>query len=235
LIGAEVGGAGSEGVFGEADRGDETVGGGDEELAVGEFVVEEAVGDGADVAGGGADRGVDWDGGSGKVAGERGTVGRSGAIDKSREGGGAAIISETGRDGNAGAADFGVGLFNVLVGEKAEEFVLDDGATDGCASGVTMKAGDFVGGGDVGVGVVEERGGVESVGAAIEVRAAVEIVGARSGAHVDVGAAGGTLLGVVHGSVDAKFFDGFGGGRGESLADGEVGRSGALKRFGCRA
>src|SRR5580692_10564005 len=59
LIGAEVGGAGGECVFGKGDGGDETVGGGDEELAVGELVVEEAVGDGADVARGGADGGVD--------------------------------------------------------------------------------------------------------------------------------------------------------------------------------
>jgi len=60
----------------------------------------------------------------------------------------------------------------------------------------------------------------------------VEIVGAGGGAHVDVGAAGGTLLGVVHGSVDAKFFDGIGRGSGESLADGEIGRGGALERLG---
>ena len=50
-----------------------------------------------------------------------------------------------------------------------------------------------------------------------------------------MGAAGGTLLGVVHGSVYAKFFDGFGGGSGESLADGEIGGSGALKGLGRRA
>jgi hypothetical protein len=39
-------------------------------------------------------------------------------------------------------------------------------------------------------------------------------------------------LGVVHGSVDAKFFDCFGGGSGKSLSDGKIRRSGALKRFG---
>ena len=43
------------------------------------------------------------------------------------------------------------------------------------------------------------------------------------------------MLGVVHGSVYAKFFDGFGSGSGESLTDGKIGRGGALKRLGGRA
>ena len=86
-----------------------------------------------------------------------------------------------------------------------------------------MQLGIFFAGGNVGIGVEEERSGVHRVGAAMYVSAAVKIVGARGGAHVDVRAAGGALLGVVHGSVDAKFFDGFRRGSGKRLADGEIG------------
>src|SRR5580704_8487576 len=98
-----------------------------------------------------------------------------------------------------------------------------------------MQAGHFVAGGDVRVGVVEEGGGIESVRTPMEIGAAVESVGAGGGAHVNVGAAGGTLLGVVHGSVHPKLFDRLRSGRGESLADGEIGGSGALQRFGSGA
>src|SRR5580658_3645225 len=65
----------------------------------------------------------------------------------------------------------------------------------------------------------------------MDIGAAVKIVGAGSGAHVDVSAAGGTLLGIVHGSIHAELFDGFRGGRRESLADSEIGRSAALQGF----
>src|ERR1700676_1005059 len=65
----------------------------------------------------------------------------------------------------------------------------------------------------------------------MEVSAAVEVVSAGGSAHVNVGAAGGTLLGVVHGSVYAELFDGFRRGRGQSLADRKIGRSGALQGF----
>ncbi len=169
---------------------------------------------------------------SGEIAGESRAVGRGDAVDESGEGGGTAIVGKAGRNGNAGAANFGVGFFDVLIGEKAEEFVLDDRAAEGGARGVVVETGDFIGGGNVGVGVVEKRGGVKRVGPAIEVSGAVEIVGAGGGAHIDVSAAGGTLLGIVHGSVDAKFFDGFGSGSGKSLTDGEIRRSGALQRLG---
>ncbi len=57
---------------------------------------------------------------------------------------------------------------------------------------------------------------------------AVKIVGAGGGAHVNVRAAGGALLGVVHGGVDAKFFYRFGRRRGQSLTNCEIGRGGAL-------
>src|SRR5258708_239117 len=83
-------------------------------------------------------------------------------------------------------------------------------------------------GGNVGIGIEEERSGIEGVGAAMNVGRAVKIVGAGGGAHVNVRAAGGALLGVVHGGVDAKFFYRFGRRRGQSLTNCEIGRGGAL-------
>jgi len=67
LIRFEVGGAERERVFGESDGGNEAVGGRKEKLAVGQFVVEQTVGDGTDVTGCCADGGIDG-GGIGKVA-----------------------------------------------------------------------------------------------------------------------------------------------------------------------
>ena len=66
----------------------------------------------------------------------------------------------------------------MLVGEKAEEFVLDDRAADRAAGGVVMQAGHFVAGGNIGVGIVEKGSSVEGVRGAIDVSAAVETVGA---------------------------------------------------------
>src|SRR5260221_9583568 len=83
-------------------------------------------------------------------------------------------------------------------------------------------------GGNVGIGIEEEWSGIEGVGAAMNVGRAVKIVGAGGGAHVNVRAAGGALLGVVHGGVDAKFFYRFGRRRGQSLTNCEIGRGGGL-------
>src|SRR5258708_36092020 len=83
-------------------------------------------------------------------------------------------------------------------------------------------------GGNVGMGIEEEGSGIEGVGAAMNVGRAVKIVGAGGGAHVNVRAAGGALLGVVHGGVDAKFFYRFGRRRGQSLTNCEIGRGGGL-------
>ena len=81
LIGEEISGADSEGVFGEVDCRDETVGGGDQELAVGELVVEQAEGDGVDVARGGADCRINLRR-LGKIARESGAIRGSGAVDE---------------------------------------------------------------------------------------------------------------------------------------------------------
>ena len=86
MIGLEIGGAGRECVFGKADGGDEAVGGGEQELAVGEFVIEEAVGNGADVAGGGADGRIDGDG-IGESCRSRGRLRRRGCGRLVRPGG----------------------------------------------------------------------------------------------------------------------------------------------------
>ena len=59
----------------------------------------------------------------------------------------------------------------------------------------------------------------------------MEVVRSRSGAHIDVRAARGALLRVIHGSVYAKFFDGFRSGRGQCLANRQIGRRCALKRL----
>src|SRR5258708_32182943 len=83
-------------------------------------------------------------------------------------------------------------------------------------------------GGNVGIGIEEERSGIEGVGAAMNVGRAVKIVGAGGGAHVNGRAAGGALLSVVHGGVDAKFFYRFGRRRGQSLTNFAIGRGGVM-------
>src|SRR6202167_2652516 len=91
-----------------------------------------------------------------------------------------------------------------------------------------MLFGNFQVGGKIGILVKKERGGVEPVRSAMQVGGAVDCVGARGGAHVNVRAAGGALLRVVHRSIDANLLNGFRGGSGERLTDGEIGRGGAL-------
>jgi hypothetical protein len=155
------------------------------------------------------------------VASEIGDVG---------EGCGAAIVGEARRNGDAGAADFLIGIVHVLIGDVGEEFIFEDGSAERAACGVAMQGRNFFAVGNVAVGFVEIGSGVEPVGAAMDVGFAVKIVGAGGGAHVDVSAAGGTLLGVVHGGVDAKFLNGLRSGGGQSLADGEIHGTGTLDR-----
>src|SRR5260370_35075424 len=129
-------------------------------------------------------------------------------------------MCESGWNRDARAADLRIRIANVLVGDKAEEFVLEDGTAQRTSRSIAVQPRHFIAGGNIRVGVVEEGSGVEGVCATMDVSAAVQIVRAGGGAHVDVRAAGGALLGVVHGSVDAKFFDGFRRGSGQGLADG---------------
>ena len=91
-----------------------------------------------------------------------------------------------------------------------------------------MEFGNFQTVGKVGILIEKERRGVQPVCSAMQVKVAVDRVGAGSGAHINVRAAGGTLLSVVHRGVDANLLNGFRGGSGKGLSDGEIGRCGAL-------
>src|SRR5580658_1290643 len=90
-------------------------------------------------------------------------------------------------------------------------------------------------GGNIRVFLVEKRGGVEPVGAAMPVGLAVNGICAGNGAHVDMCAAGRSLLRIVHGGVYAHLLKGLGRGRWQSLANREIDRGPALDRCSCRA
>ena len=62
----------------------------------------------------------------------------------------------------------------------------------------------------------------------MDIGAPVQTIGAGGRAHVDVRAAGGTLLRVVHAGVDAQFLNRLRSGRRQSLPDRQIGRCGAL-------
>src|SRR5258708_35838689 len=98
-----------------------------------------------------------------------------------------------------------------------------------------MQFGAFLVGGNVGVGIEKEWIGIESVSAAIYVSAAMKNVRAGSGAHINVRAAGGTLLGVIHAGIHAQFLDRFRSGSWQRLPDGEIRRCGALNHGGAGA
>ena len=59
----------------------------------------------------------------------------------------------------------------------------------------------------------------------------MESVGSRSRTQIDMRAAGGTLLRIVHGSIHAKLLNGFRRGAWECFADGKIDGSGALNRL----
>ncbi len=59
-------------------------------------------------------------------------------------------------------------------------------------------------------------------------------IGAGGRAHVDVRAAGRSLLRIVHGRIHAQFLNGFGSRRRQRLADRQINRRRALDR-GCRS
>src|SRR5271157_2251100 len=124
---------------------------------------------------------------------------------------------------------------SVLVAEKAEKLVLDDREAQRSTSRVTMQFRHFLVAGDVFILVVKKRSGVQPVGSAVPVSLAVNCVGSRLCAHVDMGAAGGALLGIVHRSVDAKFLNGLRCGRRQALADGQIGRRRTLNYLRCGA
>ena len=129
-----------------------------------------------------------------------------------------------GRNGNQGIACFLIGNMQVLVGDEVKELVLDDRSADGAAGAVAVQLGILVRVGNSGVVLEEEWRGVDPVSAAAAVETAVDGIGARSGAHVDVRAAGRALLRVVHRSVDADLLQRLRCRRGDCIADGEIDR-----------
>src|SRR5712692_4894313 len=146
LIRQEVRRAAGKGVFREigGDWIDQGAGVGrrKQKLAIGELVIEQTVRNGTDVAGGRADRRVD---GRSEVA-----------VDESRQGCGAPVIRATWWNRDARAADLRVRIVNVLVGDKAEEFVLNNGRAQRTARRVAVQPRHFIAGGNIRVGVVEE-------------------------------------------------------------------------------
>ena len=96
---------------------------------------------------------------------------------------------------------------NMLVAGETKKFVFDKRAADCSASGVAVQLRHFFVAGDVRILVVKIRRRIEPVRSAMKVSAAVKSIGAGCGAHVDMSSAGGSLLRVVHGSVDTKFLN----------------------------
>lgn len=95
-----------------------------------------------------------------------------------------------------------------------------------------MQFGDVLTRGDVAILFVKIWRGIERVGSAVNVRHAVNGIGAGGGAQVEVRATGGALLRIVHRGIDAKLLNGFRRRRGQSLANGQIRRGGALNFFG---
>ena len=96
---------------------------------------------------------------------------------------------------------------HVLVANVVEQLVLDDGTT-GRKPGVdAMQLRILLVRRDIAILLEEEGRRVQEVGSPTDVGSAVEAVGAGGSAEVDVRAAGGTLLCVIHGGVDADFFE----------------------------
>ena len=116
----------------------------------------------------------------------------------------------------------------MLVADETEELVLDQRAARRAARHIAVQLGNLLVGGNVGILIEEERSGVQPAGAAMDIGVAVESVAAGLGAHVQVRSGGRALLGVVHGGVDADFFNGLGSRAGNGVADGEIHRSAAL-------
>ena len=120
----------------------------------------------------------------------------------------------------------------MLVADKTEQLVFDERAAERSACGVAMQLRNFVVGGNIGILLIEERRGIQPVRATMDITAAVNRIRAGCGAHVDVGAAVGALLRVVHGGVYAKFGDGFRSRRRQCLPDRQIDRCSALNRRG---
>src|SRR4029077_2264519 len=141
------------------------------------------------------------------------------------------IVGQSGRYGYSRASGLLVGIVGVLKSQVGKKLVLNDGCSQFASGSVTMKLRNFVTCGNVGIGIVEERRRVERIGSAMHIPAPVEIVGSRGSAHVDVRAAGGPLLRVIHGGVYPEFLDRFCSRRGQCLTNGQIRGGGALDRL----
>src|SRR5579863_2356519 len=116
----------------------------------------------------------------------------------------------------------------VLVADEPEELVLDKRAAESAACRIAMQLGILVSGGYVVVFFEEEGRSVEKVCAAVAIKRAVDLIASRLGAHIDMCAAVGSLLGVIHRGIHAHFRDGFGRGRWDGVA--EIGRASCRER-----
>ena len=120
----------------------------------------------------------------------------------------------------------------VLVTAIKEEFVFLDRRAESPTRSVSVQSRVLLVRRDIGVRVIKIGIGVYPIRPAMHVSAAVDNVCARSRAHVDVRAAGGPLLRVIHRSVHAHFRDGFWSGGRNRFADSKIYRRAALHRNG---
>src|SRR5260370_11578886 len=133
------------------------------------------------------------------------------------------LVCDPERRGSARRSNLKMGNVSVLVAEEAEKLVFDQRKAERSARHVTVQRGHFFVAWDVAILLIEKRSGVQAVAPVMKITAAVNRVGTGKGAHVDMCAAGRSLLCVVHRSVDAKFLNRFWSGRRQRLADGEEG------------
>ena len=98
-----------------------------------------------------------------------------------------------------------------------------------------MQLGHLFVAGNILILIVEIRRSIQPIGFTVNISAAVKRVGAGDGAHIDVSAAGGSLLRVIHGRVDVKLLNRFRRRRRQSLADRQIRRCRALDDFRCGA
>ncbi len=116
----------------------------------------------------------------------------------------------------------------MLVADEKKNFVFDDRAAQRKPGSHTVQLRIFFRRGNARILIEEKRRGVKRIGAPVQVRAAVNAVGSRSGAQVNMRAARGTLLRVIHGRVHSKFLNGLRRGAWQRLANGKIHRRGAL-------
>src|SRR5579864_2867432 len=121
---------------------------------------------------------------------------------------------------------------HVLIAYEPEHFVLENWAPKHSASRVTVQLWHFLIGGNVGVLIVEKWRSIKPIRAAMAAQTTMQVVRAGFGAHVDVRAAGGSLLGIVHRGVHTQFLNSFRSWSRQCLANRQVRGCRALHRSG---